>query len=563
MTLWHILDELLVATTDTEHNLVSLEIAVNSVGSDEVELTLDMEDWNCNTKLHDQDVDGHIEFIVFPGDKLDWLLSEELVTLCVKLSLGETHEVDVSESAVLDIIIRRREFLGGGDDGLLLEGEESESLPFGLFSHSDSHLLLLLNFVKVLEETLCLLLGQTLLTLSLLFLPSSSLSVFSLGSVSLLSRFPFHLLLPQPLHLLHPEFLLVLELLDTDSFHLLDSEALLADSLLAEALFLVLGTEGGESLSLLFGLTLEAETLKFGFLGQAISLSLLEGQSVLSLPLLILECKSLESELLGLQLFLLLDSLEPTSFLLFPCLSESPLCLLIIVTVLLLSLELHVLEFFVLLDAAGDGDHVWIGELVVGLDVHFDFSDHSPVLVSKEEAKVNDEHGWASTNTRRAMHEHLKLLHVEEVIELDGGLEEVLHIDILIIVIHWRVNNIVNLVIVVKLIEFVATDTSVQHVVVGLEVHDSGHSSSGELVDICVVQGVGAHVDAGLGDLSEEEVSQDISIAKIDLPIDDEDLVGINLLAISLISKLTTVGGRILDIEHPTWISFSRGLPVV
>jgi len=92
--------ELLIATSNCDDKFAIDLVAVGSVRTDQVKAVLDVNDWNGHTKLVEVLGDSQVNLVVLLWRKLDRSLGKQLVALLVKLLLGDTEQVNVTESSL-------------------------------------------------------------------------------------------------------------------------------------------------------------------------------------------------------------------------------------------------------------------------------------------------------------------------------------------------------------------------------------------------------------------------------------------------------------------------------
>lgn len=218
----------------------------------------------------------------------------------------------------------------------------------------------------------------------------------------------------------------------------------------------------------------------------------------------------------------------------------------------LLPLQHVLLELLVVLEDFCDCLHVGLAELgsvIILLHLLFDVEGVLPVLVLHEEAKVNDDEGGGSDNTAGAVDENALLLVLDHFIELERSLEKLIVNHGIVAVINWIVNDFRNAVRAIELLELTLVDAPCVLLLQSLDVEDCIDAMLLQDLDVRIVKRIRTNEYLLSICLLDEERIQEVGIALVTDRVDDENSIGIHLMAATLLCKLALVVTWIDDLK--------------
>lgn len=218
----------------------------------------------------------------------------------------------------------------------------------------------------------------------------------------------------------------------------------------------------------------------------------------------------------------------------------------------LLPLQHVLLELLVVLEDFCDCLHVGLAELgsvIILLHLLFDVEGVLPVLVLHEEAKVNDDEGGGSDNTAGAVDENALLLVLDHFIELERSLEKLIVNHGVVAVINWIVNDFGNAVRAIELLELTLVDAPCVLLLQSLDVEDCIDAMLLQDLDVRIVKRIRTNEYLLSICLLDEERIQEVGIALVTDRVDDENSIGIHLMAATLLCKLALVVTWIDDLK--------------
>lgn len=218
----------------------------------------------------------------------------------------------------------------------------------------------------------------------------------------------------------------------------------------------------------------------------------------------------------------------------------------------LLPLQHVLLELLVVLEDFCDCLHVGLAELgsvIILLHLLFDVEGVLPVLVLHEEAKVNDDEGGGSDNTAGAVDENALLLVLDHFIELERSLEKLIVNHGIVAVINWIVNDFGNAVRAIELLELTLVDAPCVLLLQCLDVEDCIDAMLLQDLDVRIVKRIRTNEYLLSICLLDEERIQEVGIALVTDRVDDENSIGIHLMAATLLCKLALVVTWIDDLK--------------
>lgn len=218
----------------------------------------------------------------------------------------------------------------------------------------------------------------------------------------------------------------------------------------------------------------------------------------------------------------------------------------------LLPLQHVLLELLVVLEDFCDCLHVGLAELgsvIILLHLLFDVEGVLPVLVLHEEAKVDDDEGGGSDNTAGAVDENALLLVLDHFIELERSLEKLIVNHGIVAVINWIVNDFGNAVRAIELLELTLVDAPCVLLLQSLDVEDCIDAMLLQDLDVRIVKRIRTNEYLLSICLLDEERIQEVGIALVTDRVDDENSIGIHLMAATLLCKLALVVTWIDDLK--------------
>lgn len=218
----------------------------------------------------------------------------------------------------------------------------------------------------------------------------------------------------------------------------------------------------------------------------------------------------------------------------------------------LLPLQHVLLELLVVLEDFCDCLHVGLAELgsvIILLHLLFDVEGVLPVLVLHEEAKVNDDEGGGPDNTAGAVDENALLLVLDHFIELERSLEKLIVNHGIVAVINWIVNDFGNAVRAIELLELTLVDAPCVLLLQSLDVEDCIDAMLLQDLDVRIVKRIRTNEYLLSICLLDEERIQEVGIALVTDRVDDENSIGIHLMAATLLCKLALVVTWIDDLK--------------
>lgn len=218
----------------------------------------------------------------------------------------------------------------------------------------------------------------------------------------------------------------------------------------------------------------------------------------------------------------------------------------------LLPLQHVLLELLVVLEDFCDCLHVGLAELgsvIILLHLLFDVEGVLPVLVLHEEAKVDDDEGGGSDNTAGAVDENALLLVLDHFIELERSLEKLIVNHGIVAVINWIVNDFRNAVRAIELLELTLVDAPCVLLLQSLDVEDCIDAMLLQDLDVRIVKRIRTNEYLLSICLLDEERIQEVGIALVTDRVDDENSIGIHLMAATLLCKLALVVTWIDDLK--------------